>query len=126
MLSIPSLQGRPRSYIPYSQLLSLFTFAYLDCDGQELTCPKICRGSFSVDSDHSPGVINLPGIRLLESRTVLHLDPMIHAILLRRCSGCPTGFKFSRMNINKKRPCSIRTDELIGPSPQGILQVAER
>src|SRR6516165_39935 len=82
MLSIPSLQGRPRSYIPYSQLPSLFTFAYLDCDGQELTSSKICRGSFSVDSDHSPGVMNLPGIRLLESRTVLHLDPMIHAILL--------------------------------------------
>src|SRR6516162_8062346 len=84
MLSIPSLQERPRSYIPYSQLPSLFMFAYLDCDSQELPSPKICRGSFSVDSDHSPGVINLPGIRLLESRTVLHLDPMIHAILLRR------------------------------------------
>jgi hypothetical protein len=33
---------------------------------------------------------------------VLHLDPMIHTILLRQNSGSPTGFKFSRLNINKR------------------------
>jgi len=58
-------------------------------------------------------VTNLPGIRLAELRTVLHLDSMIHAIL----AGNPNGFKFSRLNINRDTVYSM-TDGLIS-SPQG-------
>jgi len=108
MPSIPFPQGKPQSYIPYSQLLSFFAFWHLDRQAGHLRwsgvefLQHLPQSSFSVDSghslsligDHRPfyrlqlvGAINLPAIWLQGSIAVFHLNPMIHANSLRHASG---------------------------------------